>query len=145
MPEGVGYDTLEPDKQPSAVNSPKGGTYGEGAELERLQQSLPGAGPGGAQPGAGPGPGPPPVAPRPQGPAGGTSGPPGVPAAILGPSDRATPVATPLQTPPMNPLEGIADERQQRMALYDQLANHPGVSPSTREFFAEIRDQLAGG
>lgn len=137
MPEGVGYDTLDPDKSPNPVNKPKGGTYGERADLDRLKQQLPQsqspapAGPAGAPP-------PPTPSPSSGGRGAPTPGPPGVPEALLAPTQSNQPVGSPLTPLPTNPVADAVGARQQRLAFYDQMANHPEVSQQTRDFYKMI-------
>jgi hypothetical protein len=129
---------------PSGVNKPDSGTYGEGAALQRLKDSLPpppATAPG--QPMA-----PPPVSPNParQGPQNlggrpqtGAAAPPGIPSAVLGPTQQpGIPVATPLSAPTPNPVQNAVNAQQQRLALLDQLANNPRVSDDTREWAKQV-------
>ncbi|HCC99403.1 MAG TPA: hypothetical protein DER64_02655 [Planctomycetaceae bacterium] len=129
-----------------SVNEPEGGTYGEKAELNRLKASLPPMGAPGQQGGGR-------TAPSlgaPTSAGGGPMGrpknaPPGVPPALLGPTQRPnTPLGTRLQpgqqTPPMPPRAQAAD--QQRLMVLDALTTHPDVSAETKEWAALVRDAL---
>lgn len=132
-------EQVDINKMPLAggnVNAPASGTYGEGAALERLKQSLPMAETGAAPSAADP------TAPMPTPPAGGMSTPPtgGLPSPLLAPTQRPdVPVSTPLGAPtaPM-PATG----RQQRMAILDALANSPDVSDETREWASMMVKRL---
>lgn len=120
--------------QGGGVNSPASGTYGEKADLSRLQQQLPAPTPGGT---AGPAtPSLPSVSQtpvRPQSPAApGASAPPGVPAALLAPTNRPyEPVTTP---PPGGMVPGAVSADQRRIQTLSMLAENPNVSDSTREW-----------
>lgn len=117
---------------------PASGSYGDGASLDRLKASLPGAESSSAPsvrnlpPVAGP----PPGATAPQGAQ-------GLPAGLTRPTSMPdVPVSTPLMAPPQNPVAGAADARQQRLLLLDQIANSPSVSDETREWAATFRQKL---
>lgn len=125
------------------MNAPTSGTYGEGADLERLKASLP-AGAVGGKPAPAPT-GPPmsaeppmPMSPNPVGRPPGAAPPPGVPAGLVMPTSRPDqPVSTPLSAAPaIGP--GAADPRQARVAILDALANDPAVSDETREWAGEV-------
>jgi len=127
-----------------AVNEPEGGTYGEKAELDRLKSSLPPMGGPAAQGGGR-------TAPSLGGPtsAGGApmgrpqNAPPGVPQALLGPTQRPNvPLGSPLgqQAPATPPRAQAAD--QQRLMILDSLTTHPDVSSETKEWATLVRDAL---
>jgi hypothetical protein len=129
-----------PMPQPGNVNKPTSGTYGEGAELDRLRSQLPssGGGPGPNGPGAPPaGPAAPPPGPTPPPSVGGgpAGAPPGVPDALLDPTQRPdVPVHSPLQGdqpgPAAPPLAGL----ERRLAVLEMLASSPEVADETREW-----------
>lgn len=144
-------DTLTPEQTP--VNQPQSGTYGEKAELRKLQQSLPEGAIG--QPAPAPGADLPPIRPlvqptkqtegRPQ-----TGGrvPPGVSPALLMPTDRPdTPVSTPLadQFDSRIASPQIQTPQQGRLLVLERLANSPNVSAETREWAEHILEILIGG
>ena len=127
-----------------AVNEPEGGTYGEKAELNRLQAALPPMGGPTTQGGGrstpmlgGPGPG-----------GGGPLGrpknaPPGVPQSLLAPTQRPNvPLGSPMnrQAPAVPPRAQAAD--QQRLMILDSLTTHPDVSSETKEWATLVRDAL---
>lgn len=133
------------EQQPAGGNpmQPSSGTYGEGAERERLEQQLPiGDGP--------------PAPPSPSGPVGRPAGPaalPGMPAGgaapggvpdvLLGPSDRPdVPVGTPLDAGAADMFPGAVDARQKRLALLDMLTTHPDASQEVREWASIVRSKL---
>ncbi|HYF46826.1 MAG TPA: hypothetical protein VD926_11490, partial [Acidimicrobiales bacterium] len=102
-----GYTEVEKQPLPGGnVNQPASGTYGEGVALDRLKKQFPsaagGEGEGGLQPSAPPqidptkvGGTPPDLGGRPD--TGGAAPPPGIPAAILHPTQEPNvPVGTPL-------------------------------------------------
>lgn len=135
---------------PQGVNKPDSGTYGEGAALQNLKQSLPTPGPtapGGPQ-------APPPISPNPAqvappNPGGrpptGAAAPPGIPSAVLGPTQQPNvPVSTPLGTPQPNPVQSAVNAQQQRLALLDQLASNPQVSDDTRQWAQQVIKLLTG-
>ena len=137
-------DVPELEKTPTAdtsVNEPESGTYGEKADLSRLRQSLPPMGPPGSQGTGQPGPvDAPPAGRRPQ------QGPTGIPAALMGPTDRPdVPLGQPLVQggTPSPPRHQAAD--QQRLAILDALTTHPDVSGETREWALLVRDALIEG
>jgi hypothetical protein len=116
------------------VNEPASGTYGAGADLERIQQRLPGMSGGGEAP-----------TPAPLPPVGSPSGspmgppPPYLAPGLLRPSSRpGVPVGTPLEGPPLNPVAAAGTGMQQRLALAQSLAEDPNVSESTRELAQRI-------
>ena len=127
-----------------AVNEPEGGTYGEKAELNRLQAALPPMGGPAAQGGGrtapslgapGPGGGGPMGRPK--------NAPAGVPQALLGPTQRPNvPLGSPMgrQAPATPPRAQAAD--QQRLMILDSLTTHPDVSAETKEWATLVRDAL---
>lgn len=129
------------------VNKPASGTYGEKADLSRLQKSLPqtsaGPQPAGAQPM--PAINPQPISPQPaaQGrPTTGAAPPLGVPSVLLSPTTQPDrPVNTPLSSP--SPT-AVVNPMQSRLAMLDALANSPDVSPTTREWAQNLIDLLLG-
>lgn len=133
------------------MNKPSSGTYGEGAELDRLKQSLP-AGAVGQPPAPAPA-APTPLSPEPlrradpaaEGrPKTAAAAPPGVPSVLLEPTTRPeVPVTTPLQ-PMGSPSPSTASSAQQRLAVLDMLSSSPNVSAATREWAANFRDALLG-
>lgn len=141
-------DTLAPDQQPTPVNSPASGTYGEKAALDGLKKSLPQA-----QPSTGPtaSPLPPvkpepitPLQPQPGRPQGAGPVPPGISPALLGPTQRPNvPVGTPLvpQAPAVAPSLTAA---AQRIATLQLLAQSPDVSDQTREWAQMVLQALVG-
>lgn len=150
MPEGVGYDTLEPEKQPSApVNQPSSGTYGERAAVDRLRQSLPSSGATDGRP-AGPasgtsGPAPAAPVPVPNEAGARTGAPSGVPEVLLGPSQSSRPVGSLLDQAPVNPVAAATNGQQQRLALLDQLSQDQTVSEETRQWAAVMVRRLSAG
>lgn len=135
-------DTTDINKMPLAggnVNSPASGTYGEGAALERLKQSLP------AMPGPGPSPDQP-QSPMPTPGTGGVSTPPtgALPSALLAPTTRPdVPVATPLDMGMQAPVS--LTSRQRRMQILDMLASSPDVTDDTREWASLMIEKLVSG
>lgn len=140
------------DKRPlpdGPVNRPASGTYGERAELDRLQKSLPTM-----EPGTGPAPGGQstsaqpvrPAPPRPEGrPQTGAAAPPGVPSVLLAPSTRPDePVGTPLSPPPMA-MGGAVTSAQRRLQILQMLAESDEVSDDTREWAQIVLRQITGG
>lgn len=123
-----------------SVNKPTSGSYGEGAELDRLKQSLPASQPVAQPPVAATGAGP--LTPMP-GPS--TPAPPagGLPEVLMAPTTQPdTPVGTPLSGPP-SPVQGAAvNAAQQRLAVLDTLATSDQVSEETREWASTVRDYL---
>lgn len=68
------------------------------------------------------------------------SPPPGIPAAVLAPTDRPeVPVNTPLVTAP--PMAQPAPD-QARLALLDRLRSSPSVSPTTREWARLLIEEI---
>ena len=134
------------EKQPTAdtrVNKPQSGTYGEKADLARLQQSLPpmtpqeGGGPAGpaVSPSAAGLPGQPG---RPKG------GPSGVPPGILAPSTQPNvPLATPLAGP-AQPGGAPQNAQEARIGLLQALAKAQDVSEETREWAQAVLELLTG-
>lgn len=123
------------------VGRPESGSYGEGAEGERLAAGIGGNG-GGPGPPPYPGPAPPPeVRPAstgaPDGRPGGTvNAVPGLPPMLARASDRP---AEPVWTPPADPNYAVPNTttlsaQQQRIAVLDALRMSPNVSPETREW-----------
>jgi hypothetical protein len=135
-------DTTDITKMPMPggnVNAPASGTYGEGAALENLKRQLPSP--------AAPGPSAQnPVAPMPSPPGGGMvpAPAPGVPPALLAPTQRPdVPVSTPLAGVG-GPAPMTQSAAQRRLAVLDALANNPDVSEQTREWASTLISQLAG-
>ena len=135
-------DMPEIEKTPTAdtsVNSPESGTYGEKADLNRLRQALPPMGPPGSEGTGAAAPAPTPG--RRPGPSS-----PGIPDALLAPTDRPdVPLGQPLAPGgvQMPPRAQAAD--QQRLAILDALTTHPDVSEETREWAKLVRDSLIEG
>jgi hypothetical protein len=119
------------------VGKPASGTYGEKAELQRLEAQLPGSEPSAPVPQeTAPVPGVPsgPAVPAP---------PPGLPRGLTLPTRRPdVPAATPLQGGPVDPYAGAVDARQRRLALLDMLTQHPDVSPELREWAETVKQKL---
>lgn len=123
-------DVIEQVPAGGPVNEPASGTYGEKAELARLQQELPSSDPtqtaqqvqptpsrGGLSTGGGPG-----------------SAPAGLPAGLTAPTTRPdVPVSTPLAGPPPDLMAGAADQRQRRI-VFARLLSEQGQSPEIREW-----------
>jgi hypothetical protein len=119
------------------INKPASGTYGEGAALSRLKQSLPST-PGGPSQPTGPAtaptapPPPPPMAPQPPGES-------GLPAALLRPTDRPNvPINTPLQPYPQNPVAAAQTPKQANLALLLAMAESDEVSEATKEWAKSV-------
>lgn len=147
MPEGVGYNTLEPEKQSQrGVNQPKGGPYGERAALENLKASLPSAEPsGGPAVGGGMSPQAPAPVPVPSPPgAGPGGGVPGVPSVLMGPTTSPRPVASPLMEPPQNPVAAARGERERQLTLLRSLSEHPQASAELKEWAATVLSKIDG-
>ena len=123
------------EQQPAGggVNKPDGGTYGEGAALERLRTALPGM--DAAAPGA---PVTPPGTPGP-GPQAPTPGPPGLPSFLMEPT-RSPGVAptTPLQQTP----QVASDRRAQSIQMLEALTKSPTVTDETREWAAMTLNKI---
>lgn len=137
------------EKQPTqdqSVNKPESGTYGEKADRARLERALPPMQPAIQPSGGGPTP------------MGGTSptvpplpggrpkvAPPGVPAAVMGPTDRpGVPTQTPLTGPVQSPIATAESVAQARIALLQQLATSDEVSAETREWAEMVLEILSG-
>lgn len=132
-----------PEKNTSSVNGPASGTYGEKADLTRLQASLPAPGAaigsGSEQPS---GVGPMATAP-PRPPGGGPSPIDGLPAALF--SQPTTRPYESVTAQPTNPPQPSATSgQQQRLAVLDALANDPSRAPETRQWAAMMLRQLIG-
>ena len=132
-----------PEKLPS-VNKPESGTYGEKVDLSRLQAQLPSNG-AATGPASGPAPTLPPVSDRPVRPGLESQSPspvPGLPGALLGPTQRPwEPVtAAPAGVPQQLALTGA----QRRLQILDALASSPDVSPEMREWAEMLRRILTG-
>jgi len=128
-------------KQPmpgGGVNKPGSGTYGEKADLDRLNQQLPPMAPQKQQAGPALPPVSPPVPPPP------SSGEMGLPGGMMAPTtEPSTPVNTPLAPPTMAPPP--MPPNQQRLALLDQLINSDQTSPQTKAFARTLAQQISGG
>jgi hypothetical protein len=119
------------------VNKPASGTYGEKAELERLEAQLPGSEPSAPVPQE--------VSPLPGVPSGSAvpAPPSGLPRGLTLPSRRPdVPVSTPLQGPPADPYVGAVNARQRRLALLDMLSEHPEASPELQEWAEILKQKL---
>ena len=133
--------------QNTSVNKPASGTYGEKAELSRLQGALPdsGARPGGGapgpspmSPGVGPGGGQEPG--RPPGP----SAPPGVPSVMMHETDRPSqPLGTP-RADSSGPMQGAQTNQEARLIVLQALSDSEEVSEATREWASIVIEMLAG-
>lgn len=123
------------------VNRPASGTYGEKAALDRLQQSLPQSDPAGPVMGGGAADQPTPSMPGsvPARSAGRSAG---LPAGLLRPSDRPDEPIGQMPVGPVDPYAGAVGAQQRRLALLDQLANHPEASPELREWASIVRERL---
>lgn len=122
------------------VNTPDSGTYGEGAELDRLKQSLPSTqGPSPVGPAQGAGGGTPPM--RAPGTGAPPPAPPGIPESILHPGSGFQEGPSQLAGPsPAMQLTGA----QRRLQVLDALAESPDVSEETREWAKAVRRVLIG-
>lgn len=128
------------------VGKPASGSYGEGADLQRLKQQLPQGAIGNPPPAPAATPLPPVSAKpmvkptRPVGrPPTGAAAPPGIPSAILHPGDIAAPAAAP-------PAPGSqVSPDQARLFLLQNLAQSPQVSSTTRAWAQEVLQILQGG
>lgn len=132
--------------QHTSANNPASGTYGEKAELTRLNQALPESGarpgsgpegpgpvPGGLSPGAGGEPG------RPAGP----GAPPGVPGALMHGTERpGQPLGTPLAQQGA-PMGGAQSSQEARFIVLQALAESDEVSEATREWASIVIDMLS--
>ena len=149
--------TLDAERGAPSANRPQSGTYGEKADLARLEQQLPKGG-GATQvappPGAGPPPGqrgrqaPAPVAPSgPNGRPSGPTPPPGVPAALLAELGQGDAFVGQDPAPPVDPsAQAMALPPDQRVIfILDTLAQSAEVSTETREWASEVRDILLLG
>lgn len=135
-----------------SVMAPPSGTYGEGADLQRLRQSLPKGAVGNPAPpaAAGPPPGgmatkPAMISPLPPGrPNTGGAPPPGaVPAVLMGPTAHPNvPVGTPLAAPGQQQQQGTP--AQSRLQLLYALSSSPDVDPVTREWAQVVIEHLLG-
>lgn len=130
------------EQQPAGGNpmQPDSGTYGERAELNRLQQTLPrSSGPGSApmlEAAAPPAPMPsaPPPAPAPSG---------LVPEALLRPTERPdVPVYSPLDPSQTGQFPGAVNAQQRRLMMLEMLSDHPDASPEMREWASIVRQKL---
>jgi hypothetical protein len=130
-----------PEKQSTSVNKPESGTYGERVDLERLRAAVPGGGSPVPAPEARPLP---PISERPVRSLGKVgSVVPGLPSALLRPTARPQePVTTmPTQAPQQLSMSGM----QMRLRKLDILANHPDVSPETRDWARMMIRVLTSG
>lgn len=124
--------------QNTSANKPESGTYGEGADLARLQAELPpidkvgmGAATGGPAPMPQPDMSPPPL------PGGRPLNlPEGVPGVIMHPEEDPGMVAGPQPAP--------VDPRVAQLTLLQQLAESPEVSEETREWARLVLEALSG-
>jgi hypothetical protein len=131
------------------INQPASGTYGEKSALQNLKTSFPiaqSSGPGGGAAPAQPEPlSTAPVAPveQPMGrPKTGAAAPPGIPSAVLAPTDLPqVPVNTPLQSAPQGPLQPSTPE-QGRLSMLYALANNQQVSEATRRWAQGLLDDF---
>jgi len=135
--------------QTHSVNKPASGTYGEGAELDRLKQQLPdsGARPGGGPPGAAPmgGPGSGGLSSGVPGRPGGPTAPPGVPQALMHETERPNvSVGTPLQRQGP-PLAGASSAQEARLVVLQALSESDQVSDATREWARTVLEMLSNG
>lgn len=132
------------------VNKPESGTYGEKADLNRLQQSLP------EMPTGGPAGAPAPQLPRsgqnlrpaPSDPITGSAPlprtPGSVPPLLARPTDYPNrPVSTPLGGNPQAPTTMTAQQR--RLQILDALSRSPDVSEETKEWASIVRKSILGG
>lgn len=139
--------TLEAERGAPNAGRPPSGTYGEGADRERLEQQLPqitqGPDPESKRPAvAGPPTGVTQVTgnsgapPRPE------QLPPGVPSSIVAPNQTDLPMN--MAGPPMQPAlpQGPQPPDQKTIAMLDMLANSPQVSSETREWANNVLDML---
>jgi len=137
--------TTEIEKIPHPVNKPSSGTYGEGAALDRLNQSLPPMGQGAQGEGVQVPPMPEPPQPSLNPPGRPASAPPGVPGSLLHPSSQpGVPLNTPLDRGQQTavPMERSAQEA--RGMLLQQLSESPQVSEATRKWARHVLDMLEG-
>lgn len=129
------------EKQSTSVNRPESGSYGEKADLARLQAQLP-------QPGAPIGSGPqapmPAVQSAPVRPSGQQGSPvPGLPAQLF-----TQPTARPSEPvtagPTALPQRPSVNGQQERLRILDALANDPGRTPETRAWASMMLQLLVG-
>jgi hypothetical protein len=126
----------------TSVQQPESGTYGAKATVEKLKQELGSA----QQTGAPRAPEPSVSSMPPRPPAQPGTGPAGIPAAVIGPTQRPNVATqTPLMSAPVNPVAGAADARQARLAFWDFVSTNPEVSDETREFAKVVVQRLIGG
>jgi hypothetical protein len=118
-------DVIEQQPAGGNVMEPQSGTYGEKAELARLQQELPTSG-APAEPTQ---PTPPQVQPRRQ------PGPDnGLPRGLLAPTRRPeVPASTPPQGP-VDPYAGVVQAQQRRVRYLEILSSSPDATPEVREW-----------
>lgn len=133
----------EIEKTPTAgvsANSPASGTYGEKAELNRLQQQLPPMNrPGMGAATGGPAPMPQPDVQVPGRPGGRpVQAPAGVPDVIFQGGPTQGPAA------PMGPAPAPADPRAAQLTLLQQLSEAPDVSEETREWARLVLEAIIG-
>jgi hypothetical protein len=132
--------TPMPGGNPSA---PASGSYGAKAAVDKLKQGMQSAmGDTSQAPPPGPKMSATPGAAKPSMP----SGPAGLPAALLAPTQRPNEaVNTPPPAAPVSPLAGAVNAQQKRMALLTALAENPQSDTETRQWAKEaIRLAIAG-
>lgn len=141
----MAQDTFDIAKQTlpgGNVNRPASGAYGDQKNLDDLAKSFPQAP---SMPGSASGA----PAPMPLPPSGGgvsTAPSPGLPPALLAPTQRPdTPVNTPLAAAPVNPVQAAATARQKNLAILDALVSDPNVSSATREWARTAMENLIQG
>jgi len=131
-----------------SVNRPESGAYGEKADVEALEQSLPPMEtppePPPAQGVAGPPPAGTPVPlagsqATPGRPPGSTAAPPGVPPALM----HDAPVGGLVPTDPSGPTQDMAPAHQ-TLYILDVLSTSTEVSPETREWAEVVLDLMLG-
>lgn len=116
------------------VAKPASGTYGDGAELDRLESALPSLQPQQSSPTVA---APSPMTPRPpQAPMS------GLPEGLFAPTTQPN---VPVSTPPTQQAPVAGTPPEQRIQLLDAYANNPAFSETTRQFFASYRDKLIRG
>ena len=129
-------DVLEQVPVGGGVNKPESGTYGEKADLARLQAELPTAEPVGPQTNE--------VQPIPASTGGVVAPPAGLPRGLTAPTNRPdVPSSTPLDGPPPDPFAGAEDGRQRRLRLLEILAQHPDASPELQEWATVLKQKLS--
>lgn len=129
-------DVLEQVPAGGGVNKPASGTYGEKADLARLQQELPSSETAAPQRQ---------VSPVPPATSRGVASaqPPGFPRGLTLPTSRPDePIATPLEQP-TDPFAGTTDDRQRRIR-YLTLLEQQATSPEVREWARIVRERLGG-